>query len=86
VAKKDVVSVAGIDTVESLTTLGKNHRSPFLQYLVRGIDLEELFTTEFLHGILLSLLLLFLRFTNTFLTSRELSNLEILARMTFVLM
>ena len=86
VAKKDVVRVAGIDTVESLTILGKNHGPPFLQYLVRGIDLEELFRSELLHCILFSLLLFSLRFTNIFLTSRELSNLEIFALMTYVLM
>jgi hypothetical protein len=75
VAKKDVVRVTGIDTVESLTILSKNHWSLFLQYLVRGIDFEELFRTELPHCILLSLLLFSLRFPNTFLTSRELSNL-----------
>ena len=86
VAKKDVVRVSGIDTVESLTILGKNHGSPFLQYLVRGIDLEEPLRTELLHCILLSLLLFSLRFTNIFLTSRELSKLELFAWMTYVLM
>ena len=43
VALKDVVRVAAIDTIESLTILGKNHGPPFLQYLVRGIGLEKHF-------------------------------------------